>query len=135
MGAVRQAFARNLAYHRERRGWTQAKLAELVETSPSYIGHLERGDREPSLLKIEELSRALGIVPGEFFVTTAAADRADTSAAAAAELQELLRGRGEQDLRLVTRLARAALEDPRINPTSPSAKPARRRRRAASRLK
>lgn len=110
MGAVRKAFAGNLAYHRERRGLTQAKLAELVESSPSYIGHLERGEREPSLLTIEELARALGVQAGELFVVR----KSESTDPALDEMLELLRGRDREDIRLALRLARAAFEDPRL---------------------
>ena len=111
MGAVRQAFGKNLAYHREQRGPTQAKLAEMIDSSPSYVGHLERGDREPSLLTIEELARALQIRAGELFVDRSAADN---TATIADELTELLRDRSPDDVALVIRLARAAFEHPRL---------------------
>lgn len=120
MGAVRQAFARNLAYHRERLGLTQAQLAEKVGASPSYIGHLERGDREPSLLTLEELSLALNVQPGELLVLRAP----DEVAAIPGEIDELLRGRPREDIALVARLARAAFEHPRFDTPSP-----KRRRR------
>lgn len=111
MGAVRQAFGKNLAYHRERLRLTQARLAEAVETSPSYIGHLERGERDPSLVTIEELAKALGIRAGEFFVER---NGSGDIAPVAQEVHELLRGRADEDVRLVIRLARAAFEDPRL---------------------
>lgn len=137
MGAVRQAFARNLAYHRERRGFTQARLAELVDSSPSYIGHLERGEREPSLLTIEEVSKALGVQAGELLVT-----RSDGAADVdLQEMLELLRGRQREDIRLALRLARAAFEDPRLSGASPAgpvgARPGRTRakRRARGRTR
>jgi transcriptional regulator with XRE-family HTH domain len=129
VGAIRQAFARNLAHHRQRLGLTQAKLAEAVDSSPSYIGHLERGEREPSLLTIEELCRALGIQAGELFVERQSKEDRE---ALDRELTELLRDRTLDDLRLITRLARAAFEDPRLasqtawRPTSRS-RPTRRR--------
>lgn len=109
MGAVRQAFAQNLAHHRERLGLTQAKLAERIDTSPSYVGHLERGEREPSLLTIEVLSTALGIHAGEFFVIR---DRSDAKMATQNELDELLRPRSADDVAMAIRLVRAALEHP-----------------------
>ena len=109
---VGQAFGRNLAYHRERLRLTQAELAERIESSPSYLGHLERGEREPSLLTIEELSKALGIRAGEFFVERRG------EGGESRELEELVRGRPQEDLQLIMRLARAAFEDPRIEGVS-----------------
>lgn len=118
MGAVRQAFAKNLAYHRERLGWTQAKLAERIDSSPSYVGHLERGEREPSLLTIEELCKALGIEPGELFVRRSAGD---ARGRAHDELEELLRPRTADDLEMAIRLVRAALDHPGLRNQTPSA--------------
>lgn len=139
MGAVRKAFGRNLAYHRERLGWTQARLAEAIGSSPSYIGHLERGERDPSLLTIEEISKALRIDAGELLV---ARDVSDARAKAAAELAELLRARNADDIAMAVRLLRAALEHPRLREgtavaagTSPDGRKlgARRQRRRAGR--
>lgn len=112
MGAVRIAFAKNLAYHRQRLGLTQAALAEMVDSTPSYMGHLERAEREPSLLTIEELATALKVQVGELFVTN---DPDDQRRQLGQELEELLRGRSSDDIRLVIRLARAAFEDPRFS--------------------
>lgn len=121
MGAIRQAFARNLAFHRQRHGLTQAQLAEKVGTSPSYIGHLERGDREPSLLTLEELSLALQVQPGELLVLRPPTD----DVTFAGEIDELLRGRSSDDVALVARLARAAFAHPRL--AEPTPKHPRRR--------
>lgn len=44
---------------RERR-WTQQELAARVGVTTAYIGHLERGERKPSLETMVRLSGALG---------------------------------------------------------------------------
>ena len=113
MGSIRDGFGKCLMYHRSRLGLTQAKLAEMIETSPSYIGHLERGEREPSLVTIEDLSRALHVQPGELFLPPPSDDERSR---AEAELHEILRARPAQDLRIVIRLARAVFEDGRLEP-------------------
>lgn len=52
-GAVRAA--------RERRGWTQAALAELAGLERTYLTDLEAGRRNPSVRTLEKISKALGI--------------------------------------------------------------------------
>lgn len=127
MGDVRKAFGENLLHHRKRLGLTQAQLAEKVGTTPSYVGHLERGERDPSLVTIEEFSKVLGIAAGEFFVSRQDGDQRDV---ADQELRELLRDRSRIDLELVIRLSRAAFADPRLQGESSSKeeKPSSRRR-------
>lgn len=46
---------------RRARRLTQEKLAEQVEVSASFIGHLERGEKEPSLETMIRLSRSLEV--------------------------------------------------------------------------
>ena len=49
---------------RERRlelGYTQEKLAELVEVSPSFIGTIERADKIPGLTTMAKLARCLDV--------------------------------------------------------------------------
>lgn len=53
---------------RRKRGWTQAKLAEMADLSDNYIGYLERGVQSPSIDTLERLSKALKVGVKEFFV-------------------------------------------------------------------
>jgi DNA-binding XRE family transcriptional regulator len=46
---------------------SQEDLAGVAGLDRTYISHLERGLRNPSLLHLQRLSRALGIAPAEFF--------------------------------------------------------------------
>ena len=46
---------------RKKRGLTQEKLAELVDVSTSYIGHIERGTRKLSIDMLHRLCKALGV--------------------------------------------------------------------------
>ena len=46
---------------RKRAGLSQEKLAELADVHNTYIGQLERGDKNASLETIETITRALGI--------------------------------------------------------------------------
>lgn len=48
---------------RVQRGWTQEELASRAKKHPTYIGGIERGERNPTLTVIADLARAFGITP------------------------------------------------------------------------
>jgi transcriptional regulator with XRE-family HTH domain len=50
---------------RHERGLTQPELAELASVQPSYVSHLERGRRSPSLSVARRLAAALSVSVGE----------------------------------------------------------------------
>ena len=56
-----KALGRNLRRQREKRGFTQEKLGELAELDPTYISGIERGVRNPSVLSLLRIARALGV--------------------------------------------------------------------------
>jgi XRE family transcriptional regulator, regulator of sulfur utilization len=46
---------------RERRGWTQERLAEKAGISRGYLARLETARQDPKLSTLEKLARALGV--------------------------------------------------------------------------
>lgn len=46
---------------REKRGFSQLSLAAKISRSPSYISRLEKGNREPSMEVLHELSGAFEV--------------------------------------------------------------------------
>jgi len=67
MTNIRDVLAANLKQFRQSRGWSQAFLAEKVETSTNYIGMLENTVKFPSSEMIQKLAYALGIDPTDLF--------------------------------------------------------------------
>ncbi|MDR0538883.1 MAG: helix-turn-helix transcriptional regulator [Spirochaetaceae bacterium] len=61
MTNIRQVLADNLKSYRYTLGWSQAALAEKVNTSTNYIGMIEIGKKFPSPEMIEKLAAAIGI--------------------------------------------------------------------------
>jgi len=64
---LRDIFIQNLREYRKEKGISQAILAEKCETSTSYIGQIEIGNRFPSLEMIDKMAVALQIKPYLFF--------------------------------------------------------------------
>lgn len=57
--SARQRFAANLRQARLNRGVSQEELAELADLHRTYVGSVERGERNISIDNMERLARAL----------------------------------------------------------------------------
>lgn len=64
---LEQIVIANIRRIRKERGLTQEELAELCDTSVSYIGLLEIGRNVPKLSTIEKIADALGVDYIELF--------------------------------------------------------------------
>jgi len=51
----------NVRKRREERELTQEALAERADLDPTYISGIERGVRNPSVLSVVRIARALGV--------------------------------------------------------------------------
>lgn len=51
--------------HRKTKGLTQEQLAERIDISPSFMGHIERGSRISSLDTVMRLCEVLEVMPNE----------------------------------------------------------------------
>ena len=54
-------LGKNIKYYREQKGYTQNKLAEIVDLSREYIADVERGLKRISLKKLFEIADALDV--------------------------------------------------------------------------
>ena len=58
-------LGRNIRKLRQKLGVSQEALAELAELHRTYVGGIERGERNVSLLNIVVLARALKVAPAK----------------------------------------------------------------------
>lgn len=63
----RQAFGRVLRALRSDEGFSQEQLADVAGLHRTYVGAVERGERNLSLDAIWQLAAALGTTPAGFF--------------------------------------------------------------------
>lgn len=67
-GPTRMIVAQNLRRLRAERGLSQDALAFEAEMNRTYVGGVERGERNVSLDNIARLAKALGIEPWELLL-------------------------------------------------------------------
>jgi len=54
-------FGQTVRALREAKGWSQEAFAEVVAIHRTYIGGIERGERNPTLITIQRIAHALGV--------------------------------------------------------------------------
>ena len=57
----KKVFGEHVRSFRKRVGWSQEELADACGLHRTYVGAIERGERNVSLLNIVEIARALGV--------------------------------------------------------------------------
>jgi len=58
---ILKRFGENVKKLRKAKGWSQEELAEKAKLHRTYIGSIERCERNVSLLNIEKIANALGV--------------------------------------------------------------------------
>lgn len=56
-----RAFGQRVRRLREAEKWTQEELAERSDLHRTYIGSIERGERNLALMNIQKLAKAFGL--------------------------------------------------------------------------
>ena len=67
MGTTGNLLGQNLRRLRERRGWTQAQLAERADLSVKMVQKIEHAQSSPSIATLDTLCKALDVTPAELF--------------------------------------------------------------------
>ena len=67
MKSVEERFGERVRELRRAKGLSQEELAFKANVHRTYLGSIERGERNPSLKNINAIARALGVSLSEFF--------------------------------------------------------------------
>ena len=67
MGDIRDDFGKRVRELRQARGLSQEELAFRVGVHRTYLGGIERGERNPALKNIAAIAKALGVDLPELF--------------------------------------------------------------------
>jgi transcriptional regulator with XRE-family HTH domain len=65
-------IGKRIASLRKKAGMTQEVLAEQIEADTSYLARIEIGQRQPSIDKLDQIAKALGVPLGQLFTGWAA---------------------------------------------------------------
>jgi transcriptional regulator with XRE-family HTH domain len=60
-------FAANLKRLRLERGWSQERVAEESDLSPSHVAKIERSEREPGVRTVAKLTIGMRVSAAELF--------------------------------------------------------------------
>jgi transcriptional regulator with XRE-family HTH domain len=64
---IRVRFGRSLRQQRQNLGVSQEAFADMCELDRSYVGGIERGERNVALVNIEKIAKALKIPIAQLF--------------------------------------------------------------------
>jgi len=67
MSEIAKSVGQRIRNYRTGLGLSQEKLAELSRCHPTYIGQLERGEKNATLESIERITAALGVSLSKLF--------------------------------------------------------------------
>lgn len=62
-GELQRVLGRNLRAYRLRKGYSQERFAEILGFHRTYVGGLERGERNLTLRSVERIAAHLGLEP------------------------------------------------------------------------
>ena len=60
---ILEKFGSRIRAERTKRGLSQERLAELAKVHRTYIGMIERGEKNITLINIEKIAKALATTP------------------------------------------------------------------------
>ena len=107
MSEITMIVGERIQSYRRNAGLTQEKLAEIAGIHHTYVGQLERGEKNATLETIEKVTRALDITFEELFEAIISGDAGSTTAK---EVYQLITTRPEKEQRLLLDIIRKVLE-------------------------
>ena len=67
MSDIAKVIGQRIRNYRTKKGLSQEKLAELAGCHPTYIGQLERGEKNATLESVEKIAAAMDVSLSELF--------------------------------------------------------------------
>jgi transcriptional regulator with XRE-family HTH domain len=105
MAELIEQIGKQIRILRKNRGLTQERLGEMVQLPQSYIGGVERGEKNISLETLERLINALKISPVEVLGTAQPSEKEK----ALDSLKVLLHNRSLNEIEIIFRLSKDVL--------------------------
>ena len=99
MSEIAKSVGQRIRSYRIRLELSQEKLAELSGVHPTYIGQLERGEKNATLESIEKIANALNIPLSKLFEKLG--DSAEAGQSIPLECYELLAAKSEDEQKLL----------------------------------
>ncbi|MCR4779932.1 MAG: helix-turn-helix domain-containing protein [Ruminiclostridium sp.] len=79
MDSIAVTFGQRVRSIRKQRGLSQERLSEMCDLHPTYIGQIERGEKNASLETIMRICRGLNVSPSELFKNMSADGEKNTA--------------------------------------------------------
>ena len=78
MSEISKLIGQRIRNYRTQQGLSQEKLAEMAGCHPTYIGQLERGEKNATLESIEKIASALNISLSQLFEKLGSGETTDS---------------------------------------------------------
>ena len=101
-----KAIGKRIKIARIKADWTQEKLAEVIEISPTHLSNIETGTTRVSLTTIVNLANALGITVDDLLYDNLVRARYQIES----ELAGIIRDCDEYEIRMIKDVAKALKE-------------------------
>ena len=79
MGSLRNIIGERIRYIRKSKGLSQEELANLASVHPTYIGQLERGEKNATIDSLQRITKALEVSLSDMFKHLDYMEKADES--------------------------------------------------------
>lgn len=93
MGDIAKIIGQRVRNYRTEKGLSQERLAELAGCHPTYIGQIERGEKNATLESIEKIATAMNVSLSKLFEKLGE----DNSSSIPLKCYELVASKGKAD--------------------------------------
>lgn len=90
MNSIVKRLGQRIRNYRTNLGLSQEKLAELAGCHPTYIGQIERGEKNATIESLEKISSALGVSLSKLFEKIGSVENSESGRNIPLECYELL---------------------------------------------